>query len=618
MAQNWTPQRIEDYGVIGNMLSAALVSRDGSIDWLCLPHFDSPACFSSLLGDASNGHWSLRATARDCTIERRYVPGTAVLETTITTSSGTATVFDFMPLSENEGHVDVVRIVRGDAGTVEMHTELVLRFNYGQAVPWVRRRDYGLSAISGPDAVELHTRVPMRGEKMKSVGFFKVKAGETVPFTLSYHRSHQSPHFVPDRMESLNKTIAWWQKWSDQCKCLTPNVEWRDAIVRSLITLKLLTFHPTGGIVAAPTTSLPETLGGHRNWDYRYCWLRDSSLTLYALINAGYREEAEAWQQWLLRAASGHPDQLHIMYGISGERWLPETEVPWLKGYEDSSPVRIGNEAIGQLQLDVYGEVIGTLHMGREAKLEEVSEAWRLQSVMLRKLETIWDQPDAGIWEVRGPPRHFTYSRLMCWLAFDRAIQSAERFDLEGPVAHWRGLRDRIHADICANGFDASLNAFTQSYGSKALDASLLLMIKTGFLPADDPRMVGTVKAIEEGLIRNGLVLRYCMEDTDDGLEGEEGAFLACSFWLADAYILMGRVEEAHALFQKLLTLRNDLGLLAEEYDTVAERLVGNFPQGFSHVGLVNTAYDLIDAQDPEQEAARRDTGCVTPSDPNG
>lgn len=604
-------KHLEEYGLIGNMLSAALVARDGSIDWLCLPHFNSPACFAALLGDQDNGTWRLSAKDPDCVITRRYVPGTAVLETRLQTATGVATVFDFMPLSEEEGKVDVVRIVRGDQGTVTMQTELILRFNYGQAVPWVRRRDYGLSAISGPDAVELHTRVPMQGKDMKSRAQFDVAQGEIVPFTLSYHRSHETPHFVPDRMESLQKTIDWWQNWSSRCRCDTDNTEWRDAIVRSLITLKLLTYHPTGGIVAAPTTSLPETLGGIRNWDYRYCWLRDASLTLYALLNAGYRQEAEAWQQWLLRAASGHPDQLHIMYGISGERWLPETIIPWLKGYAHSAPVRVGNEAVDQLQLDVYGEVIGTLHVAREAQLTPVPEAWRLQSVMLRKLETIWNHPDNGIWEVRGPPRHFTYSRLMCWLAFDRAVQSAERFSLEAPLARWRALRETIHADICTNGFNVELNSFVQSYDDTALDASLLLMVKTGFLPPDDPRLVGTVAAIERGLMHNGLVLRYAMDQTDDGLEGEEGAFLACSFWLADAFILQGREQEARELYCRLLDLRNDLGLLAEEYDTIHKRLVGNFPQGFSHVGLVNTGYDLIHAAG----LARTQTGGAAPAD---
>ncbi|MBJ7264198.1 MAG: glycoside hydrolase family 15 protein [Burkholderiaceae bacterium] len=595
---------IEDYGLIGNMLSAALVARDGSIDWLCLPHFNSPACFASLLGDETNGHWQLMATDPDCTVTRRYVPATAVLETRLHTATGIVTVFDFMPLSEDEGHVDVVRMVRGDMGHVEMHTELVLRFNYGQAVPWVRRRDYGLSAVSGPDAVELHTPIRLHGKEMKSVATFVVKEGEMVPFTLSYHRSHQRPHFVPDRAESLQKTIDWWHHWASTCRVPTEDPTLQDAVVRSAITLKLLTFWPTGGIVAAPTTSLPEDLGGERNWDYRYCWLRDASLTLYALLNAGYREEAEAWREWLLRAASGHPDQLHIMYGISGERWLPETEVPWLCGYENSRPVRIGNDAVGQLQLDVYGEVIGALHTARAADLTPMREAWRLQRVMLRKLETIWDHPDNGIWEMRGPPRHFTYSRMMTWLAFDRAIQSAERFNLEGDLSRWRALRDTIHAEICERGFNAEIDSFTQTYGETALDASLLLMVKTGFLPANDPRLIGTVQAIERELLQDGLVMRYRTENGTDGLSGDEGAFLACSFWLVDAYLMQERHADARKLYDKLLSLRNDVGLLAEEYDTRAGRLVGNFPQAFSHVGLINSTYDLIDAHGPARQEA--------------
>lgn len=596
---------LEHYGVIGNMLSAALVSREGSIDWLCLPHFNSPACFASLLGNQDNGHWRIGPKDRRAKVTRHYVPGTAVLETRFETATGAVTLIDFMPLSEDEGHVDVVRIVRAEHGHVEMQMELALRFNYGQVVPWVRRRDYGLSAISGPDAVELHTSVPLVGRDMKTHASFSVQAGQTVPFTLSYHRSHQIPHFVPDRNESLQRTIGWWREWSNRCVCETDNKVWREAVVRSLITLKLLTFQPTGGIVAAPTTSLPEAIGGNRNWDYRFCWLRDSSLTLYALLNAGYREEAEAWQQWLLRAASGHPDQLHIMYGISGERWLPEHEVPWLAGYENSKPVRIGNEAAGQLQLDVYGELIGTLHVAREAELSPVAESWRLQKVLLAKLETIWQQEDNGIWEVRGPSRHFTFSRLMCWLAFDRAVKSAEHFKLSGPVARWAKLRDTIHADICANGFDENSGTFVQYYGGKALDASLLMIPISGFLPADDPRVIGTVRAVEQRLMHNGLLLRYDTTEVDDGLRGQEGAFLACSFWLADAYVMLGRREEARKLFEKLLALRNDLGLMSEEYDTVRRRLVGNFPQGFSHIGLVNTAFNLIRQHGPAEQASQ-------------
>ncbi|EAQ34111.1 Glycoside hydrolase, family 15 [Nitrobacter sp. Nb-311A] len=602
---------IEDYGIIGNMISAALVSRDGSIDWLCLPRFDSAACFAALLGNPEHGRWLLTPEDPACRISRRYVPGTAVLESRFETATGCCTLTDFMPLTHDEEKVDVVRIVRGISGEVAMSMELILRFNYGQVVPWVRRRDYGLSAVAGPDAVELHTAVALVGRNMTTTARFTIRENEEVPFTLSYHRSHKMPHFVPDSSETMDRTISWWQEWSKRCLFDIKHHVWRDAVIRSLITLKLLTFGPTGGIVAAPTTSLPEAIGGSRNWDYRYCWLRDSALTLYALLNAGYREEAEAWRQWLLRAAAGRPEQLHIMYGIAGERWLPENEVPWLPGYEESSPVRIGNEAVGQIQLDVYGELIETLHAAREAELAPLAEAWRLQSVLLDHLETIWRKPDNGIWEVRGEPRAFTHSRLMCWVAFDRAIKSAEHFGLDGPVDRWRELRDMIHADICENGFDPHRNSFTQHYGGKALDASLLLIPQVGFLPADDPRVIGTIRAIEQELVCNGFVLRYSTDQVDDGVGGEEGAFLACSFWLADAYVMLGRIDDASKLFESLLALRNDLGLLAEEYDPVRKRLVGNFPQGFSHIGLINTAFNLIDASGPAQQRSKR----VAPTD---
>lgn len=597
---------IEDYGVIGNMVSACLIGRDGSIDWLCLPHFDSAACFASLLGGPEHGRWLLAPDEPILRSSRRYVPGTAVLETRFETATGACTLIDFMPLTDDEEKVDVVRIVRGEAGQVSMHMELVLRFNYGQAVPWVRRRDYGLSAIAGPDAVELHTRVALEGRDMKSIARFTVRENESVPFTLSYHRSHKTPHFVPDRSEILDRTVSWWQEWSKRCRYDIEHDAWREAVIRSLITLKLLTFKPSGGIVAAPTTSLPEAIGGARNWDYRYCWLRDSALTLYALLNAGYREEAEAWRQWLLRVAAGHPEQLRIMYGIAGERWLPENEVSWLPGYEGSLPVRVGNEAVGQVQLDVYGELIETLHAAREAKLAPLAEAWQLQGVLLDHLESIWREPDHGIWEVRGDLHAFTHSRLMCWVAFDRAIKSAEHFGLEGRVDRWRKLRDEIHADICQNGFDAELNSFVQYYGGKSLDASLLLIPQVGFLPADDPRVAGTVAAIERDLVRDGYVLRYSTDEVDDGVGGHEGAFLVCSFWLADAYAMLGRLGDATTLFERILAVRNDLGLLAEEYDPVRARLVGNFPQGFSHIGLINTAFNLIDARGPAQQRSHQ------------
>jgi GH15 family glucan-1,4-alpha-glucosidase len=597
---------LEDYGLIGNMISAALVARDGSIDWLCLPHFDSAACFAALLGGPEHGRWLLAPADEHARSSRRYLPDTAILETRFENERGAVTVSDFMPLTEDEDKVDVVRIVRGLRGEMPMRMELVLRFDYGRTVPWVRRRDYGLSAIAGPDALELHTRVDLEGRDFKTLAAFTVREGETVPFTLSYHRSHQAPHFVPDRTETMETTATWWREWCKPCRFSCDNEKWRDAVRRSLITLKLLTFAPTGGIVAAPTTSLPESLGGPRNWDYRYCWIRDSTLTLYAFLNAGYRDEASAWRAWLLRAAAGKPEQLQILYGIAGERCRPELEVPWLPGYADSKPVRIGNGAIAQRQLDVYGEIIDALHAAREAELAPSSDAWRLQRALLTHLESVWELPDHGIWEVRGPERLFTHSRLMCWVAFDRATKSCEDFDLGDSPERWRAVRDRIKADICANGFDRKRNAFVQYYGGESLDASLLLMPLVGFLPPDDPRIVSTIDAIERELAPNGFVRRYSPQHVDDGVGGPEGAFLACSFWLADAYAVSGRTRDAEALFERLLDVRNDLGLLAEEYDPVARRLLGNFPQGFSHIALVNTAFNLVQAHGPAKQRAER------------
>lgn len=593
---------LEDYALIGNMISAALVARDGSIDWLCLPRFDSPACFAALLGTPEHGRWQI-APAQPYRAHRRYLPGTAVLATTFETDGGTAELVDFMPLSDDEEKVDVMRIVRGISGSVDFSMELILRFNYGQAVPWVRRRDYGLSAVAGPDAVELNTDVPLEGYNLTTVSAFTVREGDSVPFTLSYHRSYETPHFVPDRQESLEATVASWQEWSRHGRTQCGNPRWNEAVMRSLLTLKLLTFRPTGGIVAAPTTSLPEDLGGPRNWDYRYCWIRDSALTLYALLNAGYREEAEAWRGWLLRAVAGHPEQLHIMYGIAGERWLPENEVPWLPGYANSKPVRIGNLAIEQLQLDVYGELCDTLHAAREAELGSLAEAWRVQKMLLKNLAQVWREPDHGMWESRGEPRAYTHSRVMSWVAFDRAVKSAEHFGLEGPVEQWRDIRSEIHADICEHGFDAERNTFVQYYGGKSLDAALLLIPQVGFLPPDDPRVLGTVAAIERELMVDGLVRRYTADFIPDS---EEGAFLACSFWLADAYVLIGRVDDATALFERLLGLCNDVGLLSEEYDAKARRLVGNFPQGFSHIGLINTAFNLARVHGPARQRAER------------
>lgn len=591
--------RIEDYGFIGNMHTAALVGRDGSIDWLCLPRFDSAACFSAILGSADNGRWLIAPSKGGMAVRRQYREGTAILETTFQTEEGEATVIDFLADPERDGNVELFRIVRGNRGTVRMRTELVLRLDYGHVIPWLRRHDYGLTAIAGPDGLQLRTPVRLEGRDMKTRGEFDVRAGDRIPFTLTWFPSHLPLPGPQDADIALSEAEARWRRWSAHC---APVGEWTEAVSRSLITLKAMTYSPTGGIVAAPTTSLPEEIGGVRNWDYRFCWIRDATLTLYALITSGYREEARAWREWLLRAAAGEPSRLQIMYGISGERRLQEFELPWLPGYEGSAPVRVGNGAHGQLQIDVYGELMDALHVARKHELEVYEESWTLQKAIIRHLEEIWDSADAGIWEMRGPPRHFTHSRMMAWVGVDRAVKAVETFGLEGPVDRWRELRDRIHDDVCANGFDAELNSFVQYYGGKTVDASLLLMAQVGFIDAKDPRFAGTVAMIERELLVDGLVLRYRTEHDTDGLPGDEGAFLACSFWLADAYILMGRYEEARKLFDYLLSLRNDLGLLAEEYHPHGDRQLGNFPQAFSHIALVNTAQNLASYKAPARD----------------
>ncbi|SMF14160.1 Glucoamylase (glucan-1,4-alpha-glucosidase), GH15 family [Tistlia consotensis] len=600
---------IEDYGFIGNLRSCALVGRDGSIDWLCLPRFDSDACFAALLGTGEHGRWLLAPAGEVRATSRRYLPGTPILETTFETAEGKASVTDFMPLGggvDPDGRTgEVVRLVKGLEGRVEMTLELVLRFGYGRTVPWVRRRDYGLRAVAGPDAVEFVTPVRLRGEDMKTRADFAVETGESVPFTLSYHPSIDEPRFVDDREVLLQRTAGWWREWSERCTLPDPAPEpWREAVRRSLITLKAMSFEPTGGLVAAPTASLPEQLGGSRNWDYRYCWIRDATVTLYALVNSGYFEEAGAFRNWLLRAAAGDPGQMQIMYGLGGERRLTEVELPWLPGYAGSRPVRIGNGAHGQRQLDVFGELMDALHLARRSHLGPYKAAWRLQGVLLDQLGELWREPDEGIWEVRGGRRHFTYSKMMCWVAFDRGIKAVESFGLEGPVEDWKRSRDEIRADILARGYDAERNTLVQSYGSKALDASLLLAAEVGFLAADDRRYRGTVEAIERELLHEGFVRRYRTDEAEDGLSGEEGTFLVCSFWLADAYVLLGRLDDAIALFDRLLAVRNDLGLLAEEYDPKAGRQLGNFPQAFSHVGLVNTAHNLLRARGPARQRA--------------
>jgi GH15 family glucan-1,4-alpha-glucosidase len=584
--------RIEDYALIGDMQSAALVGRDGSIDWLCLPRFDSPSCFGALLGDENHGQWWLGPadSGRPAAVRRRYRGETLVLESEWDTPGGTVRVIDFMPA--RQANPDLVRIVEGVSGTVEMATEIRIRFDYGRIVPWVRRSDGLLHAVGGPDSVWLHSPVPLHSDGFSHEGTFRISAGERLAFLFTWHPSHEPRPVEIDPFEGLAETEALWTEWVEQCTYKGP---WRDAVVRSLITLKALTYSPTGGIVAAPTTSLPEDLGGVRNWDYRFCWLRDATMTLDALIGAGYLQEARDWRAWLLRAIAGRAEDLQIMYGVAGERRLPEMEIGWLPGYEDSRPVRIGNGAVNQLQLDVYGEVLNSLYLSRTSGMEPDKRAWTIQRQLIDYVEAHWDEPDEGVWEVRGPRRHFTHSKVMCWVALDRAIKNVEVLGHNGPVERWREVRDRIHAEICDKAFDPARGSFTQSYGSPELDAALLLIPIVGFLPPEDPRVIGTIEAIERDLMVDGFVLRYPVaRDNDvDGLPGGEGSFLACSFWLAEALTMIGRRDEAIELFERLLSLRNDVGLLAEEYDPRYGRLVGNFPQAFSHVPLIHTARAL-------------------------
>jgi GH15 family glucan-1,4-alpha-glucosidase len=583
---------IEDYALIGDTQSVALVGRDGSCDWLCLPRFDSPACFAALLGEPAHGRWLLAPKAPLSEPTRRcYRPGTLVLETNFVTAGGRVKVIDFMPPRDRTP--DVVRVVEGVEGEVGMRMELVVRFDYGSVMPWVRRlSDARLGAIAGADALVLQADVGTHGEGPMTAADFTVRKGQRVSFVLSWHPSHEPPPPRLDAPRAIQDTEAWWREWSQRCCYQGP---YREAVVSSLVVLKALTYAPTGGMVAAATTSLPEWPGGVRNWDYRYCWVRDATYTLYALMLAGYRDEARSWRDWLLRAVAGDPSKLQIMYGVAGERRLDEYTIEWLPGYAGSTPVRVGNSAVHQLQLDVYGEVMDTLYQTRRAGLDENSDAWNMQKVLLDFLERAWREPDEGLWEVRGPRQHFTHSKVMAWVAFDRAVKTLQSTGLDGKLERWRQMRDEIHADICRRGFDPSKQAFTQAYGSPHLDASLLLIPAVGFLPPSDPRVLGTVAAIERELVRDGLVMRYPTLG-QDGLPPGEGLFLACSFWLADCYALMQRTEEARRLYEQLLALRNDVGLLAEEYDPARGCQLGNFPQAFSHVGLVNTAFNLTPA----------------------
>jgi GH15 family glucan-1,4-alpha-glucosidase len=600
------PAAIEDYALIGDLQSAALVGRDGSIDWLCLPRFDSPACFAALLHDDGAGRWRLAPAGTTTATSRRYRPDTLVLETEWRTADGVVRVVDFMPPRGEAA--DVVRIVEGVAGAVPMHMDLVLRFDYGRIVPWMRRQGEDLGAIAGPDAVWLRTDAPLRGRDRATTADFTVRAGERVPFVLTYQRSHLPRPEPVGADRSLAGTEAYWRKWIDRCDY---DGRWPEAVRRSLILLKALTYAPTGGILAAATTSLPEQLDGPRNWDYRYCWLRDATFTLQALLGTGYVAEAKAWREWLLRAVAGDPADLQIVYGLDGTRRLSEYTADWLSGYQGSSPVRIGNAAAGQLQLDVWGEVLNGLHLSREAGLAAGDAAWDLQRALLDFLEGNWRRPDNGLWEVRGDPRQFVHSKVMAWAGFDRAVTAVEQHGLDGPADRWRGIREEIHTEVCAKGFDSGRNTFTQSYGSPALDAALLLIPRVGFLPGTDPRVAGTVAAVERELCHDGFVLRYRPEhDNVDGLPGAEGAFLACTFWLVDALHAIGRRDDAEKLYERLLTVRNDVGMLSEEYDPASGRQLGNTPQAFSLVGLVNSARLLSGtatrtSADPAAERAR-------------
>ncbi|MBR0961028.1 glycoside hydrolase family 15 protein [Bradyrhizobium japonicum] len=585
-------QRIEDYALIGDCETAALVGRNGSIDWLCWPAFDSDACFAAILGTHRNGRWLIAPSENATRISRRYLGNTLILETRFETSSGTVALIDFMPPRGKAS--DIVRMVRGVSGIVKMRMELVIRFGFGADIPWVRRLDHSLLAICGQDMTVLRTPVKTHGEDLTTIAEFDVGAGETVPFVLTYGPSHLEPPGPIDPEAAFRETEKFWQDWCGHC---TRDGGYQDLVLRSLITLKALTFAPTGGIVAAPTTSLPEKLGGSRNWDYRFCWLRDATFTLLALMNSGYTEEAAAWHNWLLRAAAGSPANMQIMYGIWGQRRLLEWEAGWLRGYEGARPVRIGNAAHAQLQLDVYGELIDAFHQSRMARLKLDEQSWALECAVLNHLAEVWDRPDHGIWERRGQPKHYVFSKVMTWVAFDRGIKSAETFGFKAPLLHWRALREAIHRDVCNKGFDAEAGAFVESYGSKLLDASVLLLPGVGFLPPSDPRICGTIAAVEKRLMRDGFVLRHDPRELPAGQPPLEGAFLACSLWLADAYVLSGNLDKAQGLFDRVVGIANDVGLFAEEYDSVAGRQTGNFPQALTHIALINTAHNLSAAR---------------------
>jgi GH15 family glucan-1,4-alpha-glucosidase len=601
--------RIEDYALVGDTHTAALISREGSVDWLCLPRFDSGACFAALLGTEDHGRWLIAPSGQVRRTTRRYRKDTLVLETEHETPEGIVRVIDCMPPRRHEA--DLFRIVEGVRGSVPMRMDLRIRFDYGSIVPWVRRSATGLSAIAGPDAVELSTDVALHGRDFATDAEFTVHAGQSEPFSLTWHPSTEGPPPPLDPRWAVRHTEQWWRDWAARC---TYEGDWRDAVMRSLLTLKALTYAPTGGIVAAATTSLPETLGGVRNWDYRYCWVRDATFTLYSLLLAGYEAEARAWRDWLVRAVAGKPSELQIMYGVAGERRLTELEIAWLPGYESAQPVRIGNAASQQFQIDVYGEVLDLLHQAAMGGIEQEESVWRVERALLDFLEGAWDRPDEGIWEVRGPRRHFTHSKVMAWVAFDRAIRSVEGTNLEGPVDRWKQLRHDIHDEVCRLGYDAERRAFTQFYGSPRLDASLLMIPLVGFLPIEDDRVRGTISAVSRELMHDGFVARYENDEVVEGLPGREGAFLACTFWLADCLALAGRREEARRMFERLLLVRNDVGLLSEQYDVASGRMTGNFPQAFSHVSLIDTARNL--SPQPGGPAERRRWAAPAAIDP--
>ncbi|HET9187182.1 MAG TPA: glycoside hydrolase family 15 protein [Acidothermaceae bacterium] len=594
---------IEDYALVGDLHTAALISRGGSVDWLCFPRFDSAACFAALLGAEDNGHWTIAPQSGGDASSRRYRDGTLVLESEWTTPDGAVRVVDFMP--PRDDLPDLIRVVEGVSGRVPMRSTVRIRFDYGHIVPWVRQVEGELCAIAGPDALWLRSPVEARGVDKTTVSEFTVAAGDRVAFALTWSASHKPKPRAIDPLKALDQTTEFWRRWISTAKF---DGRYADAVSRSLITLKALTYRPTGGIAAAATTSLPEQLGGNRNWDYRYCWLRDATMTLHAMLSSGYHDEAKAWREWLVRAVAGDPKDMQIMYGLDGSRRLVEYELPWLAGYAGSQPVRVGNAASEQLQLDVYGEVMDALELSRAAGLSVDEDAWSFQQIIMDYLEGHWSDPDNGIWEIRGDRQHFTHSKVMCWVAVDRAIRGVEQWGLAGPIDRWKATRDAIRSDVLDHGFDADRNTFVQAYGSSNIDAALLLIPSVGFLPGDDPRVVGTIEAVQRELQHDGFIRRYLTQDdatSVDGLSGEEATFLVCTFWLADALCLAGRTDEAREIYERILALRNDVGLLSEEYDVSARRLIGNVPQAYSHIGVVNTANNLSGASGPAHHRAR-------------